>query len=259
MNSWIGILNGSTDVWVTDDSDQDTDDGGVPDRDEYFDGTNPENNPIDDLLPSDFDGDGIPDAVENQSGTDWTNPDTDGGGVIDGIECPQQFWLTNCVGSPTDPFDPSDDYLPSEVVFWANNSSGEVDLDKIHRWRVYTNDFYTGTSYAHIAEVHPFEAMVIPSSNETHLADVAFSNGTIEWFVKYQTSLQTGNLPVPNDLSNLSSLSTRQPHWSVQMIHTIFLSRQVQCRRYIQKLRNITSIGRYLQRLLYPEPIRHTN
>jgi len=65
--SWIGILNGSIDVWITDTAKQDTDDGGVPDRDEYFDGTNPENNPIDDLLPSDFDGDGIPDAVENQT------------------------------------------------------------------------------------------------------------------------------------------------------------------------------------------------
>ena len=42
--SWIGILNGSIDVWITDTAKQDTDDGGVPDRDEYFDGTNPENN-----------------------------------------------------------------------------------------------------------------------------------------------------------------------------------------------------------------------
>jgi len=202
--SWIGILNGSIDVWITDTAKQDTDDGGVPDRDEYFDGTNPENNPIDDLLPSDFDGDGIPDAVENQTGTDWTNPDTDGGGVIDGIECPQQFWLTNCLGSPSDPFDPTDDYLPSEVVFWANNSSGEVDLNKIHRWRVYTNDFYTGTTYAHLAEVHPSETMIFPASNETHLADVAFSNGTLEWFIRYQDNYETGNLPVPADLSNLS-------------------------------------------------------
>ena len=39
----IGILNGSSDVWVTDSTQFDTDSGGVGDLDEYFDGTNPEN------------------------------------------------------------------------------------------------------------------------------------------------------------------------------------------------------------------------
>ena len=80
----IGITNGSSDVWVTGWDQVDTDNGGVGDRNEYFDGTNPENDPSDDLLPDDFDGDGIPDAVENASSTDWRNPDTDGGGMMDG-------------------------------------------------------------------------------------------------------------------------------------------------------------------------------
>ena len=53
------------------------------DLQEYFDSTNPESNPQDDIFPDDFDGDGIPDAVENQTGTDWRNPDTDGGGMLD--------------------------------------------------------------------------------------------------------------------------------------------------------------------------------
>ena len=77
-NSWIGITNGSQDIWVTDANDSDTDAGGVLDLQEYFDSTNPESNPQDDIFPDDFDGDGIPDAVENQTGTDWRNPDTDG-------------------------------------------------------------------------------------------------------------------------------------------------------------------------------------
>ena len=205
--SWIGILNGSTDVWVTDDVTADTDAGGVGDRDEYFDGTNPENDPTDDLLPEDFDGDGIPDAVENQTGTDWTNPDTDGGGMIDGLECSQQFWIVGCVGSPFDPFDPTDDLVTSEIVFWANNTSGVVDVDSIHRWRQYTNDFYTGTTYAHLAEVHPSEPMILPSSNLTHLADLAFSNGTIDWQMTYRTPSIAGNLIVPHSLSNLSFYS----------------------------------------------------
>jgi len=202
--SWIGVLNGSSDVWVTDDVTSDTDAGGVGDREEYFDGTNPENNPVDDLLPADFDGDRIPDAVENQTGTDWTNPDTDGGGMIDGLECTQQFWIVNCVGSPFDPFDPTDDLISSEVVFWANNTTGVVDTDSIHRWRQNTNDFYTGTTYAHLEEVHPYETMVLPSSNFTHLADLAFSNETIDWMLTYRNPSTAGNLPVPFSLSNVS-------------------------------------------------------
>ena len=201
---FIGVLNGSSDVWVTDDLDFDTDAGGVGDRDEYFDGTNPENDPTDDLLPADFDGDGIPDAVENQTGTDWTNPDTDGGGMSDGLECTQEFWIVGCVGSPFDPLDPSDDFTPSEIVFWANNSSGAVDTNIVHRWRMNTYDFYTGTTYAHLATVHPFEEIVLPSSNFTHLADLAFANETLDWFIKYQNPINVGSLPVPDSLSNLS-------------------------------------------------------
>ena len=48
----IGILNGSSDVWVTDSTQFDTDSGGVGDLDEYFDGTNPENDPTDDVCPT---------------------------------------------------------------------------------------------------------------------------------------------------------------------------------------------------------------
>ena len=76
-------------------TDFDSDQGGVDDRTEYFDGTNPENDPSDDIQPDDFDGDGIPDAIENQTGTDWTNPDTDGGGMPDGLSAP------TCSGSST--------------------------------------------------------------------------------------------------------------------------------------------------------------
>lgn len=201
---YIGITNGSTDAWVTDDTQVDTDSGGVSDRDEYFDGTNPENDPSDDLLPSDFDGDTIPDAIENLTGTDWTNPDTDGGGMIDGLECTQEFWVINCLGSPFDPFDPTDDLIASEVVFWANNTTGVVDLDATQRWRQYTNDFYTGTAYAHIAEVHPTETVVLPSSNFTHLADMAFANDTVEWLLTYNNPPVTGGLALPASWSNMS-------------------------------------------------------
>lgn len=201
---YIGITNGSTDVWATQYDAFDSDAGGVDDRTEYFDGTNPENDPTDDIQPDDFDGDGIPDAIENLTGTDWTNPDTDGGGMIDGLECPDIFWLVNCAGSGFDPLDPSDDIVTTDVVFWANNTSGTVDLNLDHRWRVNTNDFYTGTTYAHLAAVHPSEQLVLPSNNLTHLPPTSFSNSTVQWNVELSTPLTEGQLPAPSSYSNVS-------------------------------------------------------
>ena len=200
----IGILNGSSDVWVTDPTKFDTDSGGVNDLDEYFDGTNPENDPSDDILPDDFDGDGIPDAFENVTGTDWRNPDTDGGGVIDGVECPANFWATGCVGSPQDPLDPSDDFPQSQVIFWANNTSGTVDLEQVHRWRQVTNDFPTGSTYAHLATVHPSNELFPNIENLSGMADLGFSNSTVIWNVQYNTEFTGTPVPVPLSTINHS-------------------------------------------------------
>jgi transglutaminase-like putative cysteine protease len=200
----IGILNGSSDVWVTDPTKFDTDSGGVNDLDEYFDGTNPENDPSDDILPDDFDGDGIPDAFENLTGTDWRNPDTDGGGVIDGVECPANFWATGCVGSPQDPLDPSDDFPQSQVIFWANNTSGTVDLEQVHRWRQVTNDFPTGSTYVHLATVHPSNELFPNIENLSGMADLGFSNSTVIWNVQYNTEFTGTPVPVPLSTINHS-------------------------------------------------------
>ena len=200
----IGILNGSSDVWVTDPTKFDTDSGGVNDLDEYFDGTNPENDPSDDILPDDFDGDGIPDAFENLTGTDWRNPDTDGGGVIDGVECPANFWATGCVGAPQDPLDPSDDFPQSQVIFWANNTSGTVDLEQVHRWRQVTNDFPTGSTYAHLATVHPSNELFPNIENLSGMADLGFSNDTVIWNVQYNTEFTGTPVPVPLSTINHS-------------------------------------------------------
>ena len=201
---YIGITNGSQDVWVTSSTDFDSDQGGVDDRTEYFDGTNPENDPSDDIQPDDFDGDGIPDAIENQTGTDWTNPDTDGGGMPDGLECPDMFWFVNCAGAPFDPFDPTDDVMNNGIVFYANNTSGTVDLNLDHRWRTITNDFYTGTSYAHLESVHPPQTLVIPVSNLTHLAPAGFANSTVQWNVQFTQPITNGQIPAPSYYSNVS-------------------------------------------------------
>ena len=135
---YIGVLSGGNDNYVTDPLVYDTDNGGVSDYQEYFDGTNPENVPEDDINPQDTDGDGIPDSIENLTGTDWRNPDTDGGGMSDYAECPPQFWATLCNGSNYDPFDPTDDVTNEDVVFWANTSSTLLDRGTPLYWRVNT-------------------------------------------------------------------------------------------------------------------------
>ena len=182
----------------------DTDSGGVDDRTEYSDGTNPESNPLDDVLPEDFDGDGIPDAIENLTGTDWTNPDTDGGGMLDGDECPVAFWGTLCVNSPYDPFDPTDDIVENGVVFWANNTTGDVDLSQVHRWRLSTNDFYTGSTYASLQDIHPYSPLIPNVDNLSQLPDPSFSNGTLDWEITYKQIIDLGNLPVSSYYRNIT-------------------------------------------------------
>ena len=61
--------------------------------------------------------------MEDELGTDWRDPDSDGGGVPDGEECPEDFWILNCVGSPGDPFNPVDDILENSLMFTATNTS----------------------------------------------------------------------------------------------------------------------------------------
>ena len=195
-NSWIGITNGSQDIWVTDENESDTDAGGVTDIQEYFDSTNPESDPTDDIFPDDFDGDGIPDAVENQTGTDWRNPDTDGGGMMDGAECGPQHWFTNCQSAPFDPFDPTDDIVQNDVVFWANNTSGVVDLNRVHRWRLNTYDFYTGAAYGLETGVHPSTEIAIPYTNNTHLASSNYANDTVAWNLEFPVPLTGGAVPM---------------------------------------------------------------
>ena len=159
---------------------------------------------MDDVLPEDFDGDGIPDAIENLTGTDWTNPDTDGGGMLDGDECQIAFWSTLCANSPYDPFDPSDDIVESGVVFWANNTTGDVDTNQVHRWRLTTNDFYTGTTYANLEDIHPYSRLVVNIDNLTQLPDTSFSNGTVDWEITYKEIIGRGNLPISSYYRNIT-------------------------------------------------------
>lgn len=197
----MGGGNGSTDAYVTNWLDIDTDNGGVSDAQEYLDGTNPQNDPSDDLNPADTDGDGIPDNIENQTGTDWRNPDTDGGGMSDYEECPPQYWQ-DCRLSPQDPWDPTDDINPNEIVFWANNTSSTglgVDINQVHRWRVHTYDFYTGGAYGKNTSMATVTSLAQGEMNTYQVANNTFWNSTETWDISFNTQLDPGAaLPQPN-------------------------------------------------------------
>ena len=148
-DSRYGIQGGNLtfDIWLTLWNQADSDNGGVDDGQEYIDGTNPQDNPDDDIDPLDTDGDGIPDSVELEIGTDWRDPDTDGGGVPDGEECPPEFWLLDCIGAPSDPFDPTDDLDENALMFTASNTTSGMDPGITHYWRWHTYDSYTCLLY----------------------------------------------------------------------------------------------------------------
>jgi len=196
----MGGGNGSMDTYITDYLEIDTDHGGVPDSQEYLDGTNPQNDPSDDLNPADTDGDGIPDNIENQTGTDWRNPDTDGGGMSDYEECPPQFWQ-DCRMSPQNPWDPTDDISPNEVYFYANDTAstgGGADVNQIHRWRVRTYDYYTGGAYGTNTSTVIETQMTQGHRYTFWVANNTFWNSTETWQMDYLRGVNPGSqLPQP--------------------------------------------------------------
>nr|AGC71100.1 hypothetical protein [uncultured bacterium A1Q1_fos_2067] len=100
-----GLTNDEERLWGTDPTQADTDQGGISDGQEVnnhnrTDGfTGDPLDPSDDQAQTDTDEDGIGDNQESFYGTNPNNPDTDGGGELDGSE----------VEAERDPLDPSDD------------------------------------------------------------------------------------------------------------------------------------------------------
>ena len=116
--------------------------------------------------------------------------------MLDGAECPPEFWFTNCQSSPYNPFDPSDDLIQNQIIFWANNTSGIVDLDRVHRWRLNTYDYYTGAAYGIETDVHVATEINIPYTNNTHLASSNYANDTVAWNVEFNNPILTGVAPM---------------------------------------------------------------
>ena len=202
--------NFTSDVWFTLWNVADTDNGGVEDGQEYLDGTNPQDNPDDDINPLDTDGDGIPDLIEQEIGTDWLDPDSDGGGIPDGDECPEDFWVLDCIGAPGDPFDPIDDIQENSLMFTATNSSEGLDPTVKHYWRWHTYDFYTGVSWG-VNSTLVGNTQVFPEfSTEQGVADQSFWNhsGPLSWEIIFDEAGYIGpgqELIQPHNVVNFTT------------------------------------------------------
>ena len=202
--------NLTSDVWFTLWNVADSDNGGVDDGQEYLDGTNPQDNPDDDINPLDTDGDGIPDLIEQDLGTDWLDPDSDGGGVPDGEECPEEFWVLDCIGSPSDPFDPADDIQENVLYFTASNTSAGMDPTVRHYWRWHTYDFYTGVSWG-VNSTLVGDTLITPDfSTVQGVADQSFWNhsGPLSWEIFFDEAGNIGpgqELVQPYNLVNLTT------------------------------------------------------
>ena len=183
----IAGSNLTLDPWLTLWDVADTDEGGINDGQEYIDGTNPQNNPDDDINPYDSDGDGIPDSIENETGTDWRDPDTDGGGIPDGEECTQEFWASGCLTSDQNPFDPTDDILAGSLFFTAKNLSVGMDPTATHYWRWHTYDSYTGISWGVNTSLLGNTPVLPEWSTSEGLADQSLWNHTapLNWEILY--------------------------------------------------------------------------
>ena len=188
----FGILGGNLtlDPWFTLWDNPDSDNGGVADSQEYIDGTNPQNNPSDDINPLDTDGDGIPDTIEQEIGTDWLNPDTDGGGIPDGEECPEEFWLVDCFNSDKNPLNRFDDIEENELYFTASNKSSGMDPTISHYWRWHTYDQYNGVSWGVNSTLAGFTEITNDWSTSQGVADSSLWNhsGPLPWELLFEQS-----------------------------------------------------------------------
>ena len=191
----FGISSGNMtfDTYITLWNQSDSDNGGVTDGQEYLDGTNPQNNPDDDINPTDTDGDGIPDTIEQEIGTDWLDPDTDGGGIPDGQECPESYWALGCSNTVMDVFNGTDDIMFNALLFSATNLSLGLDTSLEHYWRWHTYDSYTGVSWG-INSSLVGNTPIAPSSNISQgIADTSFWNtsNSIDWELTYYDSIMS--------------------------------------------------------------------
>ena len=74
----------------------------------------------------------------------------------------------------------------------------------MHRWRLNTNDFYTGSTYASLQDIHPYSPLIPNVDNLSQLPDTSFSNGTIDWEITYKQIIDLGNLPVSSYYRNIT-------------------------------------------------------
>ena len=210
----FGIIGGNLtlDPWFTLWNNPDSDNGGVVDGQEYVDGTNPQDNPSDDINPLDTDGDGIPDTIEQEIGTDWRNPDTDGGGIPDGEECPEEFWLINCFNSASNPLNRFDDIDENELYFTASNKSSGMDPTITHYWRWHTYDQYNGISWGVNSTLVGYTEISNDWSTSQGVADSSLWNhsGPLPWEILFDQSgyIFPGNeLIQPHNSMNFTSWS----------------------------------------------------
>ncbi|MBN2802790.1 MAG: OmpA family protein [Deltaproteobacteria bacterium] len=113
--------NGTVDTGETDPLDADTDDGGVNDGTEVTNGTDPLDGTDDDP-----DNDGLTNSIEILLGTDPNNPDSDGDGLLDGIEDSNHNGTVD-VGE-TDPMDDDSDDDGLLDGTEDSNHNGTVDV-----------------------------------------------------------------------------------------------------------------------------------
>ena len=86
--------------------------------------------------------------------------------------------------------------IQNQIIFWANNTSGIVDFNRVHRWRLNTYDYYTGAAYGIETDVHVATEINIPYTNNTHLASSNYANDTVAWNVEFNNPILTGVAPM---------------------------------------------------------------
>ncbi len=213
----------------------DSDENGVSDADEDFDGdglTNIEEyllntNPYD----KDTDGDLLSDTDEiNKYKTDPLNKDTDGDGLVDGNEITHNMdplksdTLGDGILDGDRMFeisirgDNSDDnsVKPKLEVELSGNQIGSLDIQKIKNDDVFLNDTipgYLGNAYDLSLNGNPNEAILSFDIDSKYFEDEEFAPAIYYWDSDNQTLTE-----LPNQELNGHTISVRLPHFSSYIV-----------------------------------------
>ncbi|MCS5534332.1 MAG: transglutaminase-like domain-containing protein, partial [Candidatus Poseidoniales archaeon] len=102
-----------------------------------------------------------------------------------------------CIGGNFDPWNPADDIIQNEIVFYANNTTFGVNNSLDRFWRVHTYDAYTGAAYGKNTSTQIWTPMSQGFTDDQWIANNTFHDSIEFWDINFLNPVTNTNLAHP--------------------------------------------------------------